>query len=85
MLVLTLEDGRVVDRLEFPLSSKDPMDRVRLLRDQRVDVVVCGGVRERIADLLAARGVEVVSWVVGRVDDVVARYVEGTLVKGSEL
>lgn len=83
MLVLTLEDGKVVDELDFPISSKDPMDRVRLLRDQDVGVVICGGVRERIADLLHARGVEVVAWVTGRVDELVAQYVDGTLVEGA--
>jgi predicted Fe-Mo cluster-binding NifX family protein len=80
--VFTVERGSVTDRVDFPLRSREPFDRVRLLRDQDVDTVICGGVQEVFEDSLRARGIEVISWVTGTVDHLVDLYLRGQLVPG---
>ncbi len=82
--VFTIEGGRVTDRIDFPLRSREPFDRVRLMRDQRVTTIICGGVQEIYEDSLRASGIEVISWVSGAVDDLLALYVRGQLVPGTE-
>jgi len=52
--LFTVEEGRVVDQLDFPLRSPEPLDRVRLLRDQHVDTIICGGVQDVFEDLVRA-------------------------------
>jgi predicted Fe-Mo cluster-binding NifX family protein len=82
MAVFTVEDGRVVDQIDVPLQSQVAFDRVRMMRVQRIDVVICGGVEERYEDMLRGHGIEVVSWVCGEVDDLLRRYIRGRLKPG---
>jgi predicted Fe-Mo cluster-binding NifX family protein len=85
MAVFTIEGGQVADQVDFPLHSRDPFDRVRLLRDQKVHTVICGGMQELYEDILKASGFEVISWVSGNVDDLLDMYLRGRLVPGTEL
>jgi predicted Fe-Mo cluster-binding NifX family protein len=80
--IFTTEGGKVVDRLEFPISSREPLDRIRLLRDQKVDTIICGGVQDAYEDLVLASGVRLISWVSGNVEDLLAQYLGGRLEPG---
>jgi predicted Fe-Mo cluster-binding NifX family protein len=79
MAIFTIRDGRVVDQCDFPLRSRDPFDRVRLLRDQQVHTIICGGIQETYEDAVRASGMRVVSWVSGRVDDLLELFLRGRL------
>jgi predicted Fe-Mo cluster-binding NifX family protein len=83
MAIFTLEDGRVAEQVDFPLRSQEPLDRVRLLRDQQVETIICGGVQSVFEDLVRASGVQVISWVTGSVDDLLDLFSRGKLVAGS--
>ena len=85
MAIFSVADSGAVEQVDFPLQSREPFDRVRLLRDQKVDAVVCGGMQTFYEDLLRASGFEVVSWVSGIVDELLALYLKGELVPGTEL
>jgi len=85
MAIFTITGGRVVEQVDFPLRSRDPFDRVRLLRDQGVDTVICGGMQDIYEDLVRASGFEVISWVSGVVEDLLEMYLRGQLVAGAEL
>jgi predicted Fe-Mo cluster-binding NifX family protein len=83
MAVFTVEGNRVLDQVDFPLRSRDPFDRVRLLRDRKVDTLICGGMQDVYEDLVRAHGFEVISWVSGSVEDLLEMYLRGRLVSGS--
>jgi len=85
MAIYTVEADGGMDQLDFPLMSKDPFDRVRLLRDQDVDTVICAGMQESYEDLLRASGFTVISWVSGYVEDLLRMFLRGELVSGMEL
>ena len=85
MAIFTVAESGTVEVVEFPLLSQNPFDRIRLLRDQKVDTVICGGIQAFYEDLLKANGFEVISWVLGLVDDLLALYLKGELVPGTEL
>jgi len=63
--IFTIEEGRVSDQIDFPLLSHDPFDRVRLLRDEQVDTIICGGVQDVHEECLHGSAIEVISWVSG--------------------
>ena len=67
--VFTIRRGKVVEQVDFCLQSTDVLDRVRLMRDQNVGTLICGGLEERLEDMLLTDGVHVIAWVSGRVDD----------------
>lgn len=83
MAVFTVEGGRVIDQVDIRLQSREPFDRVRLLRDQQVDTIICGGVQDVYEAALGANGIQVISWVSGNVDDLLALFVRGQLVPGT--
>ena len=85
MAIFNIAESGAVEQVDFPLQSREPFDRVRLLRDQKVDTVICGGMQAFYEDLLKAGGFEVISWVSGFVDDLLALYLRGELVPGAEL
>jgi hypothetical protein len=80
----TDEDGGL-DQIDYPLRSKDPFDRVRLLRDREVDCVICGAIQDVYEDVLRFSGFEVISWVSGFVEDLLTLYLRGGLESGAEL
>jgi predicted Fe-Mo cluster-binding NifX family protein len=77
--IFSVENGVVVDQIDFPISSREPLDRIRLLRDQRVDTVICAGVQATFGDLVRASGIKLVSWVSGSVEDLLIAHLEGRL------
>ncbi len=85
MAVFTIAGDGAVDQVDFPLRSRDPFDRVRLLKDRKVDTVICGGMQDIYEDLVRASGFEVISWVSGRVEDLLDMYLRGQLVPGTEI
>ena len=85
MAIFNIAESGTVEQVDFPLQSREPFDRVRLLRDQKVDTLICGGMQAFYEDLLNAGGFEVISWVSGLVEDLLALYLRGGLVSGTEL
>lgn len=85
MAIFTVAGRQVLDQVDFPLRSRDPFDRVRLLRDQGVDTLICGGMQDIYEELVRASGFEVISWVAGAVEDLLDMYLRGRLVPGTEL
>lgn len=81
--IFTIVGGSIVDQLDFTLQSTQALDRVRLLRDQQVDTLICGGVQNSFEDLVLANGIRVISWVSGDVEQLLAKFVRGELVPGS--
>ena len=85
MAIFDIAESGVIEQVDFPLKSRVPFDRVRLLRDQKVEALICGGMQNFYEDLLKASGFEVISWVEGNVEDLLALYLQGGLVSGTEL
>jgi predicted Fe-Mo cluster-binding NifX family protein len=85
MAIFTLEGATIVDQFDIALRSRDPFDRVRLLREQLVDTIICGGIQTVYEEALRATGIRVVSWVSGSVDDLLALFVSGQLTPGTEV
>jgi predicted Fe-Mo cluster-binding NifX family protein len=79
MAIYVIENGRVQRRIEFPLRSEDPFDRVRLLRDQHVELLICGGVQDVLEESLRASGIRVIAWVSGSVDRLLELFLAGQL------
>ena len=80
--IFTIRGRKVVAQKGFPLQSRDVFDRFRLLRDQQVKTLICGGVQDFFEDLLRANGIRVISWVSGNVDELLDLFIRGRLSSG---
>ncbi len=79
VLVATVDDGKVVDREEYSLKGFDPMRKIALLREEGVNVLICGGISIFFVRLLMGNGIEVISMVSGEAEEVLNHFVNGNL------
>ena len=84
MAIYTTSGRHILDQIDFPIRSREPLDRVRLLRDQKVDTLICGGMQDVFEKMLQGSGFEVISWVSGAVEDLLEVYLGGRLTSGTE-
>jgi predicted Fe-Mo cluster-binding NifX family protein len=77
--IFSITDGKVIGQTDFVLNTQRALDRVRLLRDQEVDTLVCGGVQDRVEDIIRAAGIQVISWVSGSVEELLESLLRGEL------
>jgi predicted Fe-Mo cluster-binding NifX family protein len=81
--VFSISRNRVIAQMDFILQSRKELDRVRLLRDQKVAVLICSGIQDALEGLLAAAGIRVFSWISGPVSEVLDLFLEDKLISGS--
>lgn len=77
LLIAEIRDGKIADRKTRPLPF-GPYDRlIQLLQDHRVRVLICGALCVGPAALLEAYGIDVISFIAGNTEEVLARYAQG--------
>ncbi len=77
VLVVTVDDGKVVDREEYSLNDLDPMRKSALLKEQGVNVLICGGINGFFVRLLMGNGIEVICMVSGEAEEVLNHFIDG--------
>lgn len=80
--IFSVEDTEVVGQTDYSLQSQRAFDRARLLRDQGVDTLICGGIQDRFEDLIRANGIQTISWVYGTVEELLDLFLRGELSAG---
>jgi predicted Fe-Mo cluster-binding NifX family protein len=83
--IFSIRKNSVITQMDFTLQSKEALDRVRLLRDQGVTVLICGGIQDAFEGMLLAAGIQVISWVTGEARDLLDLFLQSKLVSGSTL
>jgi len=66
-------------RDEVALDGSCQAERATMILGLDVDVLICGAVSRGVEERLTDSGITVVSWIVGRVDDVLAAFENGDL------
>jgi len=81
--IYSIRKNRVIARTDFTLQSDRELDRVRLLRDQEVSVLICSGIQAAHERLLLASDIQVISWVSGKVQEVLRLFLQKSLTSGT--
>ncbi|MDD3643786.1 MAG: NifB/NifX family molybdenum-iron cluster-binding protein [Candidatus Krumholzibacteria bacterium] len=79
LLIVTTGGGRVVSRRELPLLEESPLQRAARIGHEGVQVLICGAISRPLAVFIAQRGIGLVPFVSGPVDDVLAAWLGGRL------
>lgn len=80
LLLLDIENGREINRLEISLSPESVPQRAGRLKDLGVNVLVCGAISQALANMVTASGIQVLPYVTGRFDDILQAYLTGQLI-----
>lgn len=83
--LIDIENGRIVERREVPNPGHAPGFLPGYLAEMGVKAIIAGGMGPRAQGLFAENGIETVIGVEGPVDEVVDRYMRGTLEPGRDL
>jgi len=79
-VILTIENGTVAARcsenIETPTAAALKIDR---LTELGVETLICGAISEPLHQELTTRGVRVLGFVAGEIDEVVQAFIAGTL------
>lgn len=81
--IYTIRDRKVIDSRDYTLQSEKALDRIRLLRDQGIATLICGGVERSTESILSAHGIHAITWVSGRVSELLHLFAQGRLVRSS--
>ena len=83
VLLLDVEDGKVVSRREERLPGVEPVEQATRIAALEVRTLVCGAISCSLAELLAAKGVQTIPFIAGGSEEVVVAFLAGTLSKPS--
>ncbi len=79
ILLVSIEDGTIIRRQETRWTHVNPLEKIRLLVQEGVEVLICGGLTETCANMLHDTDMQVVPWVRGEIEEVLFQFMEGTL------
>jgi uncharacterized metal-binding protein/predicted Fe-Mo cluster-binding NifX family protein len=82
MAVVCVEDGRIVSQETFASELDEEEELLERLSQWRCDVLVCGGIRRELAEVLTQNGIRVVPNVAGEISEIVSTLCRGTLLPG---
>lgn len=77
LLIVDVEEGREMSRLEISLEEGWPPNRVSQLAESAVEVLICGGISRSLADSLRSAGITVVSQIKGESEQILAAFLNG--------
>ena len=78
IVVLDVENGKIAARQEETIGD-DPMRKLEGLQGLGVETLLCGAVSQPVAALLASRGIQVIPFLAGDIEEVVKAFLEGAL------
>ena len=79
MLVLEVEGGQVRSRKEHEIDGDDAFLKTSRLGELGISTLICGAVSVPLARWIAARGIRLIPFVGGGVEEVVAAFLAGAL------
>ena len=79
LLVVEVDGKREVSRKELPLDDEPAEKNAGRIRDLAVQVVICGAISQPLAQAVSQAGIEIIPYVSGQVDSVLAAYLCGRL------
>jgi predicted Fe-Mo cluster-binding NifX family protein len=78
-LILTIENGVTAARHSENIEAQTPAARIERLLTLGIETLICGAISRPLHHELTTRGVKVIAFVAGEIEDVVASFLAGTL------
>jgi predicted Fe-Mo cluster-binding NifX family protein len=79
LILFDLNDGKEQKREVLNIPQEHFVSRANYIAGLKIDTILCGALSRPMHQLLHQRGIAVVSWVSGVVDEVIRAYIDGSL------
>ncbi len=77
MLIADIQEGQVTDRMYLSIPEGHAMVKLEALSNSKISVVICGACSGSMENFLQSFGIEVLAWVSGDVEKILAAYIAG--------
>jgi len=81
-VVVEFEGGEEVSRDSLVIPGIHFYDKARRLKEEGVDVLICGAISNHAVSVVCANGIRVIPWVSGNADEVLDSFISGALMDG---
>ncbi|HTF99426.1 MAG TPA: NifB/NifX family molybdenum-iron cluster-binding protein, partial [Nitrospirota bacterium] len=78
-----VKEKKVVARRDIFCEGWGDDERISLLHELGVETMICGGLPERLQNILVRSGIQVIPWIAGNADEVLSRFLRGRLEPGT--
>jgi predicted Fe-Mo cluster-binding NifX family protein len=75
LLVVDIEGGREVSRVELSLEKTSLMDRIEVFSRWGVRKIICAGVSDVMCRYLSARNIVLISGIAGKLEEILNAYI----------
>jgi predicted Fe-Mo cluster-binding NifX family protein len=75
LLVVDIEGGRAVNRVEITLEKSDITERIEVFARWGIRKIICAGVSDLMCRYLAARNIVLVSGFAGKLEEILNAYI----------
>lgn len=82
LLSLIIQGDKIVQRKVIAVEALNPDELCALVLHMKADVIICGGIRQDYLHKLEGTSIRLIYNVIGKVDDVIQRFLSGTLKSG---
>lgn len=79
LLLVELENGHEISRLEVPIQAHSLPERLVCLKNRGVNLLICGAISRALACMITSSKIEILPFVTGNIDDVLKAYISGQL------
>ncbi len=73
---IRVEGGKVAARQKVQIGETNPLQRAKLLRDRKVDKLICGGIDGFSTRMLSGLGIHVFPWVAGDAEQALKNFLK---------
>ena len=77
LFIVDVDNGKLSNMMDVEFESKSEQDRIQSLVDNKVDVLICGGISRLMEDMVLTKGIRLISGVKGSVHRIVDVFIEG--------
>jgi len=79
LLIADIEKGIIGEKRVEAIKCESPYLKVGILNDVGANILVCGGISAFYANLIEARGIKIIPFISGDINDVLDAYVTGNI------
>ena len=80
LLIVEVENNKVVDRQYEFLNAEMDSDLAKMLTDLQINVLICGAISRRYSDIIETSEIKLIPFITGHVDVVLESYIQNNRV-----
>ncbi len=77
VLLIDISSENIIDKEEIDISYCNEIERIEILEKMGTGLLLCGGISLQLEYIISFRGIGVISWISGDVDDILNKFIKG--------